>query len=189
MDEKMFNMAMELQMAETREEAIEILRTDPDLTEERIQRMAQLWPEKKSPSKGISQEAINTLLDLSITTEEALDKSAEITIREAEEIAKLNKSEKESRDDMIHRWSMTNDLQEFVRLGKELHPEITEKFWTLVFKDSYKTKEEKAKQQYGRPTLDDFFAATDRQEKETILQKMYDGLLTPEEIDAFFPKD
>ena len=38
--------------------------------------------EKESPNKGISQEAINTLLDLSLTTEEALNKSAEITIRE-----------------------------------------------------------------------------------------------------------
>ncbi len=187
-----FQRMMKLQMATTREEVIKILRTDPNLTEERIQRMMEIWkeePEKKSPSKGISQEAINTLLDLSLTTEEALNKSAEITIREAEEIAKLNKSEKESRDDMIHRWSMTNDLQEFVTLGKELHPEITEKFWTLVFKDSYKTKEEKANQQYGRPTLEDFFAATGRQEKEAILQKMYGGTLTPEEIEGFFPKD
>ena len=81
--------------------------------------------EEKSPSKGISQEAINTLLDLSLTTEEALDKSAEITIREAEQ----------------------------------------------------------------RPTLDDFFEATERQEKEAILQKMFDGTLTPEELEAFFPKD
>lgn len=40
-----FQRMMKLQMAETREEAIEILRTDPLLTEKRIQRMAQLWPE------------------------------------------------------------------------------------------------------------------------------------------------
>ena len=32
----------------------------------------------------------------------------------------------ESRNDMIYRWSMTNDLQEFVMLGKKLHPEATE---------------------------------------------------------------
>ncbi len=147
--------------------------------------LGQTTSEKESPSKGISQEAINTLLDLSITTEEALDKSAEITIREAEEIADLNKPEKESRSDVVHRWSMTNDLQEFVRIGKELHPEITEEFWTLVFKDSYKTKEEAKKQ----PTLDDFFAAESRQEKEVILQKILGKSLTPEEIDAFFPKD
>ncbi len=75
--------------------------------------------------EGVSQDAIDALLDLSLTTEEALAKSAEITIREAEQ----------------------------------------------------------------RPTLDDFFEATERQEKEAILQKMFDGTLTPEELEAFFPKD
>ena len=41
-------------------------------------------------NKGISQEAINTLLDLSLTTEEALNKSAEITIKEQEQEQKNN---------------------------------------------------------------------------------------------------
>lgn len=41
-----FQRMMKLQMAETREEVIEILRTDPDLTEERIQKMIKLWPEE-----------------------------------------------------------------------------------------------------------------------------------------------
>lgn len=85
MDKEIFDRGIALQMAQTQEEALEILRTDPLLTEEEAQKMAALWPEKKSPSKGISQEAINTLLDLSITTEEALDKSAEITIKEAKQ--------------------------------------------------------------------------------------------------------
>ena len=40
-----------------------------------------------------------------------------------------------------------------------------------------------------RPTLDDFFEATERQEKEAILQEIYGGTLTPEELEAFFPKD
>ena len=76
--------------------------------------------EKKSTNKGFSQEAINTLLDLSLTTEEALDKSAEITIREQQ-----------------------------------------------------------------RPTWDDFFSATKKQEKIAILEKMYGGALTQEEIERF----
>ncbi len=46
MDDKIFNMAMELQMAETRSEVEKILRTDPNLTEELVQEMVQLWPEK-----------------------------------------------------------------------------------------------------------------------------------------------
>ncbi len=75
--------------------------------------------------EGVSQDAIDALLDLSLTTEEAVTKSAEISIREAEE----------------------------------------------------------------RPTLDDFFDAEGRQVKEAILQKIYGGTLTPEEIEAFFPKD
>ncbi len=75
--------------------------------------------------EGASQDAIDALLDLSITTEEAVVKSAEITIREAEE----------------------------------------------------------------RPTWEDFFDAEGRPEKEAILQKMFDGSLSPEEIEAFFPKD
>ncbi len=40
-----------------------------------------------------------------------------------------------------------------------------------------------------QPTWDDFLNATERQEKEAILQEMYDGTLTPEELEAFFPKD
>lgn len=40
-----------------------------------------------------------------------------------------------------------------------------------------------------RPTLDDFLEATERQEKEAILQEIYGGTLTPEELEAFFPKD
>ena len=79
-------------------------------------------PKEKSPSKGISQEAINTLLDLSITTEEALDKSAEITIREAEQ---------------------------------------------------------------ERPTWDDFFSVESREEKIAILDKMFGGSLTQEEVERF----
>lgn len=75
--------------------------------------------------EGVSQYAIDALLDLSLTTEEALAKSAEITIREAEQ----------------------------------------------------------------RLTLDDFFAATDRKEKEVILQKILGESLTPEEMAKFFPED
>ena len=36
-----------------------------------------------------------------------------------------------------------------------------------------------------RPTWDDFINATTRQEKEAILQEMYDGELTPEEVEGF----
>lgn len=98
----------------------------PGITSEGLAIMRRKMPEPGEPiNKGISQEAINTLLDLSLTTEEALAKSAEITIKEAEK----------------------------------------------------------------RPTLDDFFEATERQEKEAILQKMYGGTLTKEELEAFFPKD
>ena len=184
MDKEIFDRGIALQMAQTQEEALKILRADPILTEEEAQEMSKSWPEKESPSKGISQEAINTLLDLSITTEEALEKSAEISIREAEEIVELNKPENESRDDMIHRWSMTNDLQEFVTLGKQLHPEATEEFFTQLFKDSYKTKEEAKK--HERPTWDDFSNAESRKEKIAILEKMYGiGVLTPEEIERF----
>lgn len=89
---------------------------------------------------------------------------------------------------MIYRWSMTNDLQEFVMLGKKLHPEATEEFFTQMFKDSYKTKQEEAKQQQ-QPTWEDVLETTERQEKEAILQKMYGGTLTPEELEAFVPKD
>lgn len=41
----------------------------------------------------------------------------------------------------------------------------------------------------GRPTWEEFFDAEGRQRKEAILQQMYGGTLTPEEIEAFFPKD
>ncbi len=34
-----------------------------------------------------------------------------------------------------------------------------------------------------RPTWEDFFDATKREEREAILQKMYGGTLTPEEIE------
>ncbi len=44
-----FQRMMKLQMATTREEVVEILRTDPTLTEERIQQMMKLWEE---PEKG-----------------------------------------------------------------------------------------------------------------------------------------
>ena len=37
--------------------------------------------------------------------------------------------------------------------------------------------------------MDDSFDAEGRQEKEAILQKMFKGTLTPEEIELFFPKD
>ena len=46
---------------------------------------------------------------------------------------------------------------------------------------------ERRKEQH--PTWEEFFDATKREEKEAILQKMYGGTLTPEEIEAFFPKD
>ena len=165
MDDKIFNMAMELQMAETRSEAVKILRTDPNLTEEMVQEMAQLWPEedilillkeleltdrlsdttdkeeaispalkqcpnmakvelkekkaavmaeniktgiteeemrmlasgkmtadewmewaarKREKNKGVSQAALDILLDLTIPAKEALNRSAEISIKEAE---------------------------------------------------------------------------------------------------------
>ena len=57
-----------------------------------------------------------------------------------------------------------------------------------MFKDSYKTKQEEAKQQQ-QPAWEDVLETTERQEKEAILQKMYGGTLTPEEPEAFVPKD
>lgn len=111
--------------SESEKEAI-LKKICPGITSEGLEMMKRKMPVPEEPiNKGISQEAINTLLDLSLTTEEALNKSAEITIKEAEQ----------------------------------------------------------------RPTLDDFLEATERQEKEAILQKIYGGTLTPEELEAFFPKD
>lgn len=55
MDDKEFRRMMMLQMAETRDEAIKILRTDPNLTEEIIQRMAQLWPKAESEKDALVQ--------------------------------------------------------------------------------------------------------------------------------------
>ncbi len=80
---------------------------------------------------------------------------------------------KESRDDMIHRWSMTNDLQEFVKLGKELHPEATEEFFTQMFKDSYKT---------GSPSQDE----PEREFTELLLEASTTEDLTEKE--AIFAK-
>ena len=48
-----------------------------------------------------------------------------------------------------------------------------------------KAIDEDAKQRTGRPTWDDFFSAESREEKIAILDKMYGGLLTPEEIEGF----
>ncbi len=52
-----------------------------------------------------------------------------------------------------------------------------------------KTIDEDAKQQTGRPTWDDFFSAESRKEKIAILDKMYGGTLTPEEIEGFLAID
>lgn len=52
-----------------------------------------------------------------------------------------------------------------------------------------KAIEEEAKQQIGRPTWDDFFNAESREEKEAILDKMFGGLLTQEEIEGFLALD
>lgn len=48
-----------------------------------------------------------------------------------------------------------------------------------------KTSEEKAKKLYGRPTWDDFFSVESREEKIAILDKMFGGSLTPEEVESF----
>ncbi len=37
--------------------------------------------------------------------------------------------------------------------------------------------------------LHELYATENREEQEAILQKMYDGSLTPEEIETFFPND
>ena len=71
--------------------------------------------EKKSTNKGFSQEAINTLLDLSLTTEEALDKSAEITIREQQRptwddfISATKKQEKIAILEKMYGWALTQE--------------------------------------------------------------------------------
>ena len=66
MDEKMFSREMQLDEAKTREEALKILRTDPDLTEERAQKMAALCPEEESekdgPEKGFTELLVDALL-------------------------------------------------------------------------------------------------------------------------------
>lgn len=41
----------------------------------------------------------------------------------------------------------------------------------------------------GRPSWGDFYAAEGRQEKEAILRGIFNGSLTSEEIELFFPKD
>ncbi len=50
-------------------------------------------------------------------------------------------------------------------------------------------RDEERKQEPGRPTWSDFYAAESRQEKEAVLQKIFKGTLTPEENELFFPKD
>ncbi len=48
-----------------------------------------------------------------------------------------------------------------------------------------KKQDEEYKQKYGRPTWDDFFSAESREEKIALLDKMFGGSLTPEEIERF----
>ncbi len=48
-----------------------------------------------------------------------------------------------------------------------------------------KEQDEEYKQKYGRPTWDDFFNAESREEKIAILDKMFGGLLTEEEVEDF----
>lgn len=48
-----------------------------------------------------------------------------------------------------------------------------------------KKQDEEYKQKYGRPTWDDFFSAESREEKIAILDKMFGGFLTDEEVESF----
>ncbi len=52
-----------------------------------------------------------------------------------------------------------------------------------------KAIDEEHKQHTGRPTWDDFFNAESREGKIAILDKMYGGTLTPEEIEGFLAID
>ena len=88
---------------------------------------------------------------------------------------------KESRSDIIYRWSMTKDLQEFVRLGKELHPELTEEFWTQAFKDSVKTGSQETAEEISE------LHKPNQQEKDNILtqeeiSRVLSGDVTVEEL-------
>ncbi len=45
------------------------------------------------------------------------------------------------------------------------------------------------KMERWRDMLRELHTAKNREEQEAILQKMYDGTLTPEDLAKFFPKD
>ena len=133
MDEKMFNMAMKLQMAETRDEAIQILRTDPDLTEERIQRMAQLWPEAEGekdatepnePKKGFMELLLEALSTEDLTQKEAIYEKI------------VEKELKRVRMEIFDKWLESEDKQEFITLGLQLDPKATEEEMAELFDKS-----------------------------------------------------
>lgn len=50
-------------------------------------------------------------------------------------------------------------------------------------------RDENREPKAGRPTWSDFYAAESMQKKEAILQQIFKGTLTPEEMEQFFPKD
>ncbi len=103
---------------------------------------------------------------------------------------------KRMRMEIFDRWLESKEKQEFITLGLQLDPKATKEEMEALFDKSmkgYQSKEaarmDEEKEEKQRPTLEDFFDAKDRKEKEAILQEMYGGTLTPEELEAFFPKD
>lgn len=133
MEEKAFNRMMKLQMATTREEVIKILRTDPTLTEERIQRMMEIWKAPGSetaastpnePEKGFCELFRELLATDDLTKKEAIYEKIE------------EQERKRVRMEIFDRWLESKDKQEFIFLGLQLDPKATEEEMADLFDKS-----------------------------------------------------
>ena len=109
----------------------------------------------------------------------------------------------ESENDMLGKWLTTKDLQEFIELGMKLDPTQTKEELMEAFGV---TPEEHAEPEAngnanGADRMDDkemenwlnkFYEVSEAdtvEEQKALLQKIYNGTLTPKEMDKLFPKD
>ncbi len=103
-------------------------------------------------------------------------------------LTRFSKQERE----WISVMNQSTDVKELMDLSEKLRMPLTQEEAEIVVKERQRAAEKRPiteEERRLRPSLDDFIAATDRLEKEMILQKIYAWTLTPEELAMFFPPD
>lgn len=186
--EEILDLGAKLQMKFTPEKAAQ-------LAELHKRSISLMSPQAQNePEKGY----LELLLKL-VDTENSTEREAiydEIAEHETRRMQEVEQKKNEALQDILARWGDTTDRQEFIKLGLLLDPKATEEEMSSMFDQvwsGYQSKEAaRMDDKEMEKWLNKFYEMSEAdtlEEQKALLQKIYDGTLTSEEMEKLFPKD